>query len=178
MKNNFLFSGLVAVLLTMGCSNAARSADTGVLTVTAKITSPTCSIDINGLSDATVTLPTVQTTDFPATGAMAGSVKLTLNLKNCADVSDGTLGYKITPAKAFTERAGFEATAGSATGIGFVYYNSWGRAVTFTDKSFTFYPSLENGTFTAEDSIKYISTQDKVTAGTVSTTLQYTIIYK
>ncbi|MBN3809447.1 fimbrial protein [Paraburkholderia sp. Ac-20347] len=61
----------------------AAFAQTTSVTFTGKVVAETCTATINGSSDATITLPTVATTDLNAAGATAGLTPFTIDLADC-----------------------------------------------------------------------------------------------
>lgn len=147
----------------------------GTLKVTAKIKSATCSIDINGEENASVSLPAVKTSDFPKAGVVGTGVTVKMNFKNCDDVA--AVSYMITPAKLIPgDSSTVAATGGDAKNIGFKIYNNLGGLMNFESGV---YKSTSTRAMTSSltNRIQYYSTGSPVLAGTVKTTLIYSIDY-
>lgn len=164
-------------LISVAGSFSALGATTSTLTVNGLVTSATCSVDINGQDNATVTLPTVKTSEFLEAGKVSTGVTININFKNCTDMAK--LSYTVTPAQVVASNTEYvAATGGDAKNIAFVIYDNSGVRVNFKDGFYKMSLGVPtNGLITTTNRIHYVSTDIPVLAGTVNTTLVYSISY-
>ncbi|WP_430392298.1 fimbrial protein [Dyella sp. 20L07] len=188
MNKLLLSTALAAIVGVASLAPQAASAADGTITINGQITSATCTININGLgASPTITLPTVQTSDFTASGTAAGYTAVTIALSNCAAGSGTPAVTKVLP---YFEQGlntdlanGYLKNTGTATNVEVMLSNSASTASKVNlaaasgaqnagtaalisgNPSFTYYAS-------------YISTAASVTAGTVSSTVQYSLNYQ
>ena len=182
----------VALSLAVGTlalmSPAARAAD-GTITINGQLTSATCSISVNGGgANYTVTLPTMQTSDFKAAGTAAGYTAFTIALSGCTAGSGSPAVTKVLPyfeqgpntdltsgylqnVAATTPATGVEVmlSTGNTLASALKLQNAAGAqggayATLSTNPSFTYYAA-------------YVSTAE-ATAGLVNTSVQYDLSYQ
>lgn len=164
---------------------AAMAAD-GTITINGQLTAATCTIKVNGGSNnATVTLPTMQTSDFTTSGTAAGYTAFTIALSSCqagTGVSSVLPYFEQGPTTDLNTGYLKNATGtGNATNVEVMLSTSntiasalqlqkpansqGGTALALTSNpSFTYYAS-------------YIST-GAATAGAVNTSVQYDLSYQ
>lgn len=170
---------------------AAMAAD-GTITINGQLTAATCSVAVNGGSNgnATVTLPTMQTSDFSTTGTAAGYTPFTIALSGCSAGSSTPAVTKVVP---YFEQGpttdmgtGYLTNNASSNGSNVEVMLSTGNSISTALKlqnpvasqgstaqsitggnnpSFTYYAS-------------YISAKAAATAGVVNTSVQYDLSYQ
>jgi major type 1 subunit fimbrin (pilin) len=188
MNKTLLSAALIAGFGIAALAPQAASASDGTITISGQVTSATCTIKVNGgTSSAPVTLPTVQSSDFTASGTATGYTAVTIQLSGC---TAGTGTPAVTSVIPYFEQGpttdltnGYLKNAGgSATGVevmlsntntvasainlqkGKGAQNAGTPALISGNPSFTYYAS-------------YISNAASVAAGTVSTSVQYDLDY-
>jgi major type 1 subunit fimbrin (pilin) len=187
MKKTLFTAALIAAFGVAVASTAAAASD-GTITIKGQITGASCTVTINGQgANPTVTLPTVQSNQFTAAGTASGFTAVTIALSGC---TAGTGTPAVTKVLPFFEQgpnvdltSGFLKNTGTATGVEVMLSNTnatsgaltlggasgaqnAGTAVALTgNPSFTYYAA-------------YVSTAAAVTAGTVSTSVQYDLNYQ
>ena len=184
MSKRLLSAALIAGL-GMAFVPGANAAD-GTITITGKIMSQSCSVKINGgAASDTVILPAIAKDAFAADGDTAGDTKFTIDLSGCdtqfsslnaAAVFDATGHVDATTHNLLTD-----AGVGAATGIQIQLTDDLGTSpidLTGTDAASQNSPSVDvhSGTGTLKYQARYYS-KGVVGAGTVNTTVAYTIAY-
>jgi major type 1 subunit fimbrin (pilin) len=177
-KNN-----LLAVLLLAVAPLAANAAD-GTITFNGKVTDKTCTISTPAGKDATYTLPTVSRTSLAATGATAGRTPFAINLSKC---SAGNVATYFEPGATVDFNTGRllnqAAVANSAKNV----------QIQLLGDNNTFLPVLAAGVGNAQANSQWVTVGTDgtanlnyyaeyyataaATAGDVTTSVKYTIIY-
>lgn len=188
MNKLLLSAALAAGIAASAIAPRAAAAADGTITINGQITSATCTINVNGQGNSpTVTLPTVQSSDFIAAGTATGYTAVTFALSNCAAGSGTPAVTKVLPyfeQGANTDLAsGYLKNTGSATNVEVMLsntnattgklnlasasgaQNAGTAALISGNPSFTYYAA-------------YISTGATVAAGTVVTSVQYSLNYQ
>lgn len=172
----------VASIAMLGISSG--HATDGTLTFTGKITDSTCKISNPGPS-FTITLPTVSTTTLSATGNVAGRTPFQLTLTECSVTNVTAYFEPGSTVNASNWRLNNQVATGAAQNVQIQILNSAGTLIQIkaggTDGSqsgsewvnVTTLSGSANLIFAAE----YYAT-GATTAGLVSTSVQYTLIYK
>jgi major type 1 subunit fimbrin (pilin) len=184
--NKLLLSAALAAVVGLA-SQAAAAAD-GTITINGQITSASCTISVNGQgANPTITLPTVQSSDFTASGTATGFTAVTIALSGCSAGSGTPAVTKVLP---YFEQgpntdlsSGYLKSTGTATNVevmlsntnattgklnlaaGSGAQNAGTAALISGNPSFTYYAA-------------YISTAASVTPGTVATSVQYSLNYQ
>jgi major type 1 subunit fimbrin (pilin) len=196
MKKTLLTAALLTAFGVAATASKAASASDGTITFSGAVTGTTCTIKVNGGSaSATVTLPTVQASDFSAAGTTTGFVPLTIALSGCS-TSSGTAATEVRPY--FEPASTLDTTTGytnylknTATGTSaasgvdiMISNNNSGTTGALTlsggEGAQNVTPVSLSGTTGATFSFyaAYISNAATVTPGSVSSTLVYDLDYK
>jgi major type 1 subunit fimbrin (pilin) len=191
MKRNRLALKIIATILPIIFAPPSHAFD-GTITITGQVTAQTCTISGNGGgSSFTVTLPKVSTTSLSTSGATAGTTPFTISLTNCSPNSgavstdfeagptlDAATGNLTNQATATTTGSGTAAvTTNAATNveIGLLNYDS--SAVTVGSAAPSKSVPITTGSATLKYFARYVAT-GAVTAGPVSTTVTYSLVYQ
>lgn len=182
-----LLSAALAASLGVAAFSASAATGNGTITISGRITSASCTVSVNGSgNNATVTLPTVQTTDLATAGTATGYTAVSFVLTGCS-AGSGTQ----TQVRPYFEQGpttdlstGFlknGTAAGSATNVE-VMLSSTADTTGKLDLSkgpgaqgVTAATLASNPTFTYYAA--YIANGGAATAGAVSTSVQYTLDY-
>ncbi|MBE1161436.1 fimbrial protein [Dyella acidiphila] len=174
---------------------ASAHASDGTITFTGSVTANSCTIKINGGSaTATVALPAVSSSQLDAAGKTAGSTKITFDLADCVSGDAAATGA----VKAFFEAGANVDVAsgrlnntasgtGAAKNVQLELVNSDDSVIKVGDVS-----SIKGGTLTAGAApndkkssaqfayaVRYFkSGADAVGAGTVSSSVTYSVVYQ
>jgi major type 1 subunit fimbrin (pilin) len=189
MSKTLLSAALIAGFgIAAFAPQAARAAD-GTITINGQITSATCTVNINGSgANPTITLPTVQSSQFTASGTAIGFTAVNIVLSSCAAGSGSPAVTKVLPyfeqGPNIDLNSGYLKNAtGTATNVEVMLSNTNAATGALTlqkpsnnqnagtaallsgNPSFTYYAA-------------YVSTAASVTAGTVATSVQYDLNYQ
>ncbi|MCG9493364.1 type 1 fimbrial protein [Acinetobacter pittii] len=171
---------LIAALSVVGIVNA-QAAD-GTITINGLVTDKTCDITTPAGKDFTVTLPTVSKQTLAAAGDVAGRTPFQINLANC---SEGKVAAYFEPGSTVDFNTGrLNNTQGDAGNV----------QVQLLGDNNNFIPVLAAGANGAQANSQWVDVADGATAdlnyyaeyyatgastaGTVGTSVQYTIIYQ
>jgi len=190
MSKRLLSTALVAGLGVAAFAANAAQPGTGLINIGGKITSASCSISVNGSgnSNATVTLPTVQTSDLGADGIATGYTAVTIALSGCVA---GTDTPALTSVRPYFEQGpttdlvtGFLKNAvggGNATNVEVMLSKT---ADTTGKLDLSKGPGAQgvdavafSGTPTFTYYAAYIAKGGAASSGSVSTSVQYTLDY-
>ncbi|GAB3047007.1 fimbrial protein [Acinetobacter apis] len=171
---------LLASLTSVTAISATHAAD-GIITINGLVTDKTCNIVTAAGKNFTVTLPTVSKQTLANAGDVAGRTPFTINLERC---SDGKVATYFEPGVNVDFNTGrLNNVSGTATNV----------QVQLLNNNNAFIPILARGTANAQANSQWVDvTAGKAdlsyfteyyatgatTAGTVSTSVQYTIIYQ
>ncbi|KXU38143.1 fimbrial protein [Ventosimonas gracilis] len=178
-----IFSPLsLAAAIALACAGSAQAAD-GTITINGQITDVTCNIDVNGGgSNGTVTLPTVSTSTLDAAGKTAGATPFNITLSGCASASGGTLNTASTwfePGANVDSTTGRLISTGTAGNVQVELLNSAMNPIAAGAAVQNDTPAnISSGTGTLSYYSQYYATGGAATAGTVATSVQYTITYQ
>jgi major type 1 subunit fimbrin (pilin) len=171
-----------ALLAALGVAalapNSASAAD-GTINITGNINASTCKI--NGASSPVtvgVTLPTVSTTSLSAAGAVAGRTAFALNLTNCGSLTKAQTFFE--PGPTIMADGNLKNATGSATGVEVQLLNNDFSAINLAGASGaqnSAQTALTSGAGTLNYYAQYFATA-AAGAGTVSTSVQFTMLYQ
>lgn len=175
MKKIITLSAILSAALAVNAQ-----ASTGVITFNGELTASTCNVVVDGQSnDATVTLPTVSTSDLVVAGNTAGTTGFSMNLTACTG--------SLTTASAFFE-SGISTdastgrltnTTGTATGVTLQLRDGTNDAVInagqASQKADTSYVAVADGVLPY--TVEYYA-EDATAAGTVISSVTYSIQYQ
>lgn len=188
MKHTLLAAAITFASGAMAIAPTAFAADSGTITINGQVLNSTCSV--NGTTpNLTVTLPDVQKSALPASGAYAASAKaFTLNLTGCpvnaTPVQVGAQFYSLNADASVTGGLKNTTGAGYATGVDVQLLDgsstalAIGSAAPAGNANVTDQVAVSGtGTATLNYSAQYY-VAGTVGAGTVSTSVQYVINYQ
>ncbi|RMD01517.1 type 1 fimbrial protein [Aquitalea palustris] len=173
---------IVSVLVIgLGIYSAGALAADGTITINGKITANTCTITGTSGSNVTVTLPTVSTSALATAGQVAGVTPFALSLSNCNGTSAQT-HFELGATVDQTTGNLFNASgSGMATNVEVQLLNNTFQAINVAtntnSQTVTLSGSSPNKTGTMNYYAQYIATGGASTAGTVNTSVQYSMIY-
>ncbi|MFM0727326.1 fimbrial protein [Paraburkholderia strydomiana] len=176
-------SGVLATALAAAFTMPAVShAADGTITFTGQITSQTCTISGNGGGkNFTVTLPTVSTSALATAGTTAGRTPFNIALSNCTPNSGNVSTYFEPGATVDTTTGQLVNASGTATNVEVGLLNGDSSAITLgaaqasqNSKAV----ALASGAATLKYFAQYVATNGASTAGTVNTTVMYSIVYQ
>ncbi|QKJ85199.1 type 1 fimbrial protein major subunit [Paramixta manurensis] len=175
---NKLFSGAVAFsILLATMSTETMAAQNGTINVTGLITSPTCQIDVNGSTNATLVLPTIRTDDLPAKGKWAGKNAFTVNVTNCSDVSPDALNIAIIRPAGESDVSNIPVS-GTAKNVAFRLANSGAGFLSFDANTVIKPITLTNGKGALPLDVWYYAKEMPISAGTLSAIITFELRYK
>jgi len=161
--------------------SASQAAD-GTITFSGTITSQTCTISGNGQGpNFTVTLPTVSESALASSGAVAGRTPFTIALTNC-DPDSGPVATYFEPGVTVNPSTGQLLNAtGSATNVEVGLLNSdtsqimLGQAIASQNSRPT---TIASGSASLNYFAQYVAVNGGSTAGSVDTTVMYSMAYQ
>lgn len=178
MKNKIFVTALTS-LAAVACMQTA-SADQGVITFTGKITDNTCVVN-SGSKDFTVTLPTLSAKSFSAKGDIAGRTAFKISLSDCATKTGGVHTYFEPGSTIDTATGNLNTDSGGATGLQIVLQNQDGTTINLAGADGSQNSKnvqLTDGAATMNYIAAYYATGTSVTAGPVSSSVIYSIVYE
>ncbi|VWD34792.1 fimbrial protein [Burkholderia lata] len=174
-------STLLAAAGLVAAASAAHAAD-GTITITGEITAQTCTISGDGGGkDFTVTLPTVSTSALSAPGSTAGRKPFRIALSNCSPNS-GNASVYFEPGTTVNPQTGqlFNAT-GDARNVEVGLLNKDGSniklGVAQAGQNSQTVP-IAGGAATLDYYAQYVATGGAAGAGTVGTSVMYSVSYQ
>lgn len=179
------FLSLPTIIATLTIASAAGTAlaSDGTITINGKVTDTTCDISVNGGNASnTVTLPTVSTSALASTGATAAPTPFDIVLSGCtgsAQTSASTFFETGVNVDSNSGRLNNAATDDAATNVQIELLNkdsgviNIGSALEQGDVWTAFDQDNTKMTYIAQ----YYATA-QATAGNVSTSVTYSIVYK
>lgn len=163
-----------AVILGLSTANASD----GTITITGNITDKTCSVDSKS-KDLTVTLPTVSATSL-APGQTAGRTPFTISLTGC---SEGNVATYFEPGATVDFESGrLNNATGSASNVQIQLLGDNNAVIPLLAKSGTSQANSQEVKVASDGSaaLNYYAeyyANGQATAGTVATSVKYTIVY-
>lgn len=178
LNKSLLTSALIAAFAVAAIAPAAHAAD-GTINITGTINSSTCKINgANSPATVAVTLPTVSTTALNAVGSVAGRTAFNLALTGCGALTKATTFFE--PGPTVQADGNLKNASGTATGVEVQLLNNDfsaialnGSASAQNSQSVT----LASGAGTLNYYAQYFATA-AAGAGTVSTSVQFSMIYQ
>jgi len=172
---------LAAVVAGLALSSSAFAAD-GTITFTGAITDTTCAVSVGGTgnANATITLPTVQTTSLPAVGATAGTTPFDIVLSGCTGGTLNTASTHFESGSTVDSATGrLHNTSGSASGVQLQLLNASHGSIVAGGASQNDVPvSITSGTGTLSYYVQYYANAGAVTSGSVGSYVDYSISYQ
>jgi major type 1 subunit fimbrin (pilin) len=194
MKKTLLTAALVVAGLAAipAITSAATTSSSGTLTINGLVTGSTCSVTVNNQSaNATITLPTVSTTELATSGNTAGWTAVTFAFSGCTLTGNNSSGSAITSVLPYFQQGSTTSSDGNltiATGTGAatnveVAFSNNGSGTSLikmnqpTGSQNVTAATVSGGKATDTVYAGYYATGAS-TAGTVATTVQYDISYQ
>ncbi|WP_159867137.1 MULTISPECIES: fimbrial protein [unclassified Raoultella] len=185
MRNRKHTLSALALVLSSAAATSAIAAD-GTITINGLITDTTCTITVDGgKKDATVTLPTVSASSLFAAGATAGATPFNISLSGCSGTAISTARTYFEPGAYVDSQSGRlnidAGVADAATNVQVQLLNS-ARNPIFAGTSMAngqndIPVDVSGGSGTLNYFAQYYAT-DASTAGTVTTQVDYTMVYE
>ncbi|MNC08812.1 fimbrial protein [Pseudomonas jessenii] len=178
-----LLTASVAAGLAALFALPAQASD-GTINFVGAIKDVTCTVAAAGTSGiSTVTLPTITKTALTAVGATAGDTNFNIELSNCSgtDVAGSGVAVHFEPGVNVNSN-GRLTNNGAATGVDLALYQAnaasplnLGVAPTAAYK--TMIGATPNGSVTMPYTVKYYATSATPGAGTVTSSVVYSVVY-
>jgi major type 1 subunit fimbrin (pilin) len=175
------------IVAAMGAAASAAQASDGTLTILGQLTATTCTVQGNNqANDFTVTLPTLSNTVLPGSGSVAGSTGFTINLTQCTPKSgnvhtfweygantlgDGNLKNNGTAANVEVQLVDYNGSSPSAIDV-----SKADGAQDIAGATPTV--SISSGAADLQYAAQYIAPTAAAGAGSVSTSVIYSIVYQ
>lgn len=193
MKSTLLATVIAVACGTLALAPAAQAlqSPSGTITFSGKVVGNTCVIQVTGTNSAgsasvaggaatgTVTLPTVYTTAFSGAGTVAGATPFSISLTGC-DSSFTTAQTLWQPGSNLSSTGGRLKTGNSTVDVQLL--NSSNTAMDLSQTTAGGQSStaanFSGGAATLNYSAQYYANNATVTAGAVSTSTQFTVIYQ
>jgi major type 1 subunit fimbrin (pilin) len=182
MKKTILSAALVAVMGVAAFAPQAAKASDGTITFKGNITAQTCTISGNGGGpNFTVTLPTVSTSSLTASGNVAGATPFSIALTNCSPDSGNVSTYYEAGTTIDTATSYLKNFTGTATNVEVGLLNSdstpikLGMAQAGQNSAVV---AIASGAATLNYIAQYVATNGASTAGSVNTTVTYSMSYQ
>lgn len=162
----------------------AAFASDGTINFTGKITDQTCKISSPNGKDLTVTLPTVAASSLSTVGEVAGRVQFAINLSGC---KEGQVATYFEPGATVDLNSGRLNNQAADNAAKDVQIQLLGDNLNFlpvlpydgqqAQANSQWVPVSKDGNANLNYYAEYYATGAKVTAGAVSTSVKYTLIY-
>ncbi|MEB5742661.1 type 1 fimbrial protein [Klebsiella aerogenes] len=174
---------IVAALAAMGFVSASQAASTGTITFNGKLTATTCDANVDGQGpDATIILPTIGTNQLTTAGDTAGRTGFNIALSNCAGTLQTASAFFEAGSTVDLPTGHLKNVGGDATNVSLQL-----REVSGTEnviavgnsnqiKNASYY-DITTGSADLPYSVEYYA-DDATTAGTVNSSVVYSIQYK
>jgi major type 1 subunit fimbrin (pilin) len=191
MNKTLLSAALIAGFgIAAFAPQAARATD-GTITITGAINAVTCKVGTGSPNNVAVVLPTVSNTAFTGAGSVAGSTGFNIVVSGCATSQTSATTYFENGATDSTD-GNLKNAGGTATNVEVQLLNGSGGslaagsvialnapAATQNSSVYTLVTSGTTKGVTLNYYAQYYATAATApTAGTVSTTVQYSMIYQ
>lgn len=110
-------------LLIMLTESYAWAVPSSTLTVNGLVSSSTCSVDIDGMSESTVNMNKFPVSDFTGKGIMLGGKEFSLNFNGCESNGDGFVHMELTPLGIISaiDKTVLLPSSGTAQNVGFAF---------------------------------------------------------
>ncbi|MFZ0871761.1 MAG: fimbrial protein [Rhodanobacter sp.] len=182
MKKTILSAALVAVMGVVAFAPQNAKASDGTITFNGKITAQTCTISGNGgPASFTVQLPTVSTSSLTAAKETAGATPFNIALTACSPDSGNVSTYFEAGSTIDTVTGNLLNATGSATNVEVGLLNSDSSVISLGkaqagQNSATV--AIASGAATLNYIAQYVATNGAAGAGTVASTVTYSMSYQ
>ncbi|EOX4902160.1 fimbrial protein [Vibrio alginolyticus] len=161
----------------------ALAATNGTITFVGEVTDTTCDISVGGgASDSTITLPTVSSANLSNVGETAGRVEFDVSLSNCSDAASKSAYAFFESGANVDSSTGRLVNTGNATNVDLQILdvaNSYApiKVGNTAQNSESVASAITDNSSTLKYAVEYYAT-GVATAGTVNSSVTYTISYK
>jgi major type 1 subunit fimbrin (pilin) len=180
MNKLLLSAALVASVGVAALAPRTASAVDGTITITGNVNASTCQISgANSPATIAVALPTVSTTSLNAAGAVAGRTPFIIALTGCGALTKATTFFE--PGPTIMADGNLKNASGTATGVEVQLLNgadfSAIKLAAASGSQNSTPATLASGAANLSYYAQYFATA-AAGAGTVSTSVQFTMIYQ
>lgn len=174
MKQSLLSAALIAGLGVAALMPQPASAVDGTINISGKVIAQTCTVNTN--NGATVVLPPVNKSVFTAAGSTAGDTNFTIALSNCDSLLTNAQ-MSFSGANIDTSNGKLKNTSSGGSNIEIELVNG---ATPINLSNNTNAPSvpLNSGSGSTTLKARYYASTTPVTAGAVSTSVDFTLTYQ
>lgn len=169
---------LIAAIASVFIAQSAFAAD-GTITINGQITDTTCGVSVNnGTNDGTVILPTISASALSSINSVAGTTPFNIVLSSCTGASMSNAYAYFEPGALVDTATGRLNSNGTSTGVQVrlldkgispIVVGSSGQGSVVED--------ITGGGATLTYYAQYYANNASVNAGTVTTQVDYTIVY-
>lgn len=169
---------LIAAIAGVFIAQSAIAAD-GTITVNGQITDTTCGITVNnGTKDATVVLPTISANALNTIDSVAGTTPFNIVLSGCTGTTLNNAYAHFEPGAKVETATGRLNSDGTATGVQVRLLNKNSAPIVVGNTSQgDVVGDISGGGATLNYYAQYYANAASIGAGTVTTQVDYTIIY-
>lgn len=178
MKHTLLAAGLAIACGSLALAPAANAAD-GTITINGKVLSSTCTVSNATAGNVAVTLPDVVYSAFTTTGSAAGLTPFSLNLTGCPTTPSGVVVAARFSGSNIDAATGALKNGTGTSNVEVQLTNSAGTAINLSTNPTPVNATI-SGTGAATLSYQaqyYQPSATAITAGTVNTSVDFTLTY-
>ncbi|ATM85278.1 type 1 fimbrial protein [Yersinia massiliensis] len=171
-------SALIAAITGLFIAQSAFATD-GTITINGQITDTTCGVSVNnGTKDGTVNLPTISASALSTINSVAGTTPFSIVLSGCSGASMNNAYAYFEPGATVETSTGRLNSNGTSTGVQvrLLNKNSSPIMVGGAGQS-SVVEDISGGGATLAYYAQYYANNASVGAGTVTTQVDYTIVY-
>lgn len=173
MNKTLLSTALVAIVAATAFVPTAQAANTGTITISGKVLSDTCTVNVNG--GATVVLPTVMTNSLSTVGSSAGTTPFTIGLTGCdTNTTSASMAFSGSNIDAGTGNLKNTVSGGSNVQVQLLNGASVINASTGTNAPVI---AVTGGAGSVAMNARYVAASAAASAGLVASTVNFTLTY-
>ena len=178
LKSNLLATALVVACGALALAPAANAAD-GTITINGKVLSSTCTVSNASAGNVAVTLPDVVYSAFTASGSVAGLTPFSLNLTGCPTTPSGVVVAAQFSGANIDAATGALKNGTGTSNVEVQLTNSSGTAINLSTNPTPVNATISGtGTATLSYQAQYFQpSATAITAGTVNTSVSFTLTY-
>ncbi|WP_380180256.1 fimbrial protein [Kalamiella sp. sgz302252] len=179
---------IAAAVMAAFAGGSAQAASTGVIEFNGLLTESTCNVDsVNGTAgaDGEVTLPPLDISTLPAQDSTAGDTAFTIELSGCTNASTVAAYFQADTQVNTNGRLTNTTTNGANVTLQLLDYadaaDSNNNAITIgsdAQSNSTEFVDATSGVATLKYGVRYFAENGAATAGTVTSSVVYALMYK
>lgn len=172
---------IVSVLaIGLGLYSAGAMAADGTITITGDIVANTCTVTGSAGKNVTVTLPTVGASSLATVGQTAGATPFSISLSSCpAGLTSAKTNFEVgSTVNPVTGNLKNSTAPGSATNVEVQLLSNSFQGINVATNANSQTVPISGGTATMSYYAQYIATGGAAAAGTVNTSVQYSMTYQ